>query len=266
MDTILTDEQEQFGIRNILRLVTWGATAVVMSALAVIAARTEVGAQRASTLLQAMTTEQPSGSGGDALMQATAARLAEAERESRRLSDTVRALAADRDRLVARLDAIEKQPPEVTGSIPRPVAESKPPPEPKTAARPAPIIPGVGTSLFTASTQIAAAPLPAPRPAVPPRGPATPAIEYGVDLGTEITMPKLRERWETLLASHGRLLGNLRPLVALRESPRSGALEMHLIVGPFANIGAAGRLCETLSEAGIACLPSSYDGQRLAAR
>ena len=62
------------------------------------------------------------------------------------------------------------------------------------------------------------------------------------------------------------VLDTLRPVVSVREDPRTRALELHLIGGPVPNAGAAARLCAALAAAGRACQPAVFDGQKLALR
>src|SRR6185436_4887034 len=119
---------------QLTRLGVWIAVATVAVLTAVLTARTESGIRRIATLL----------SPGEPVRAARAPQLAnrqfDQEAEQRRLSEAVRALTADRDRLAARINTLERNL-DVTGSIPPATAT------PKTALPAAPVV---------------AAPLPAP--------------------------------------------------------------------------------------------------------
>jgi hypothetical protein len=60
------------------------------------------------------------------------------------------------------------------------------------------------------------------------------------------------------------MLEGLRPVIAIREGARPGAVELRLIAGPLANASIAARLRAALAAAGQACQPAVFDGQRLA--
>lgn len=88
--------------------------------------------------------------------------------------------------------------------------------------------------------------------------------EFGVDLGGEPNMNALRARWTNLRAGHVPVIGNLRPLVSVREGNRPGSVELRLIAGPVSNAGEAARICASLQTKGVNCVTAVYDGQRLA--
>ncbi len=85
----------------------------------------------------------------------------------------------------------------------------------------------------------------------------------GVELGAATSVEGLRVLWSKIKESQPPLLADLRPLIAVREGTRPGAVELRLVAGPFANQGAAARLCATLTAASIPCRAAAYDGQRL---
>lgn len=113
--------------------------------------------------------------------------------------------------------------------------------------------------------QIHAIPLTRDNPgAIPATGSATTRTEFALDLGTEPNMEALRGRWNSLRNAHGSVLGNLRPLVTVREGMRSGGVELRLIAGPLGNANDATRLCASLQTKGVPCRTAVFDGQRLA--
>ena len=103
--------------------------------------------------------------------------------------------------------------------------------------------------------------------AIPRTGDST-AIrtEFAVDLGGDTTMDGLRALWANLRGNHGAALGNLRPLVSLREGTKPGSIELRLVAGPLANAGSAARTCASLQSKGVSCQTTVFDGQRLALR
>lgn len=90
--------------------------------------------------------------------------------------------------------------------------------------------------------------------------------EFGIDLGGEPNINALRARWTNLQGGHGAIIGQLRPVVSVREGTRPGSIELRLIAGPVANAGEAARLCASLQTKGVNCNTAVYDGQRLALR
>ncbi|HXW26455.1 MAG TPA: hypothetical protein VEK73_17050 [Xanthobacteraceae bacterium] len=259
--------------RKAWRMSLWGGLTVLSLAAAILAAYSDPGARRLA-LGNAATASEPAGG-----------------MEERRLAETVRLLAADRDRLAARVGALERNFDDVTGSIPnRPAAErsaaanpgaSPLPPalapgaavnaEATRASAPPPIVspPAVVPAQLQGQTPVAGAPTRAAAlaPLAADTGAAASTAtktEFGIDLGTAATVDGLRNLWASLKESHAPLLEGLRPLVTVRDGAKPGAVELRLVVGPLANAGVAARLCAALAAAGLTCAPAVFDGQRLA--
>jgi hypothetical protein len=155
--------------------------------------------------------------------------------EAARMNETLRGLAADRDRLVARIDRLERSLGDFTASISKPV----------------PAVPG-----------------PAPEPeaiAAPPAAATVSQTEFAVDLGGETSIEGLRALWATLRGNHAALEG-LRPLIHVRDGAKSGTVELRLVAGPFANAAGAARLCAALATKRVPCQTTTFEGQRLALR
>ena len=242
---------------QLARLGVWVSVATVAVLAAVLTARTETGIRRISTLLTPA--PEPVRSAKAPASQ-IASRHPAQEAEQRRLSDAVRDLAADRDRLLARLSTLERNVEDVTGSIP-----------PASSVRTAsPLAPVVVAPL--------AAPAAQPNAAAPNRVAAghlatgTPGAaesvatktEFGVDVGGNASIEGLRTLWSTLKAGQPALFEGLRPLISVREGQKPGAIELRLVAGPLPNASIAARLCAALSAAGQPCQPAVFDGQRLA--
>ena len=280
------------------RHLLWAGVAAVALGIAVLAAQSQSGTQRLAGVSSrdsgSATAPRPPLAAPPQRQAEPAARPGEPDAETRRLAETVRQLAADRDRLFARIDALERSL-DMTGSVPRDSSARD------SAAREnaAPAAPGTTPALppswslvpnamppAAAGMPGAAAPNPSAAPAnpqtqgAPPSAAATSGMsaseqatgsvttktEFAVDLGGDATFDGLRALWASVRTSQPALFEGLRPVVAVREGGKSGALELRLVVGPLSNAGAAARLCASLVAAGLACQPTVFDGQRFALR
>ena len=108
-------------------------------------------------------------------------------------------------------------------------------------------------------------PPPTTQPSLP--APATQARpEFAIDLGGSTSVNGIRVLWDRTRARQPVHLGNLHPLISVREGAKPGSTELRLVAGPIANAAAAARLCATLVAAGVPCQTAVFDGQRLAQR
>jgi hypothetical protein len=244
---------------QLIRFGVWIALATVAVLTAVIAARTETGVRRIATLISP---GQPAAvrSAKDVQL---ANRQFDQEAEQRRVSEAIRLLAADRDRLVARITSLERGLDDVTGSISSTAkAPPAPPPTASLPSIPATSAPAAPNPAVSIQGRVSAGHLATGNPS------ATESVatktEFGVDLGGNTTIEGLRTLWITLKAGQPALFEGLRPVVALREGQKPGSLDLRLVAGPLANASAAARVCATLAAAGQACQPAVFDGQRLA--
>jgi hypothetical protein len=242
--------------RKAWRLGAWSGIAILCVAAALIAAYTETGARRLASSESAMTAREAPSPASDY--------------ETRRLADAVRALTVDRDRLAARLSALERNLDDVTGAIPtrgsgtgNPAASPLPPsfaPGPPAAA-PAAVVAAPTTTVARAPQASAVRPITADAAA---SGSTATRTEFGIDLGAAATVEGLRNLWTSLKGTQAPLLEGLRPVVAVRDGAKPGTLELRLVAGPLANAGVAAKLCAALADAGLTCAPAVFDGQRLA--
>jgi hypothetical protein len=232
--------------------------------LAVLASRSESGSQRMGVALASL-----AGRGSPPSAQ-VARKPFDAEGETQRVKDALRAIAQDRDRLLTRVTALEQHLEDVTGSVTRQLEAAR-----GAAAKPAPAPwPAELTPVPTPPATIAAALAPsAPPPTGLPVAVANPAHssaetepELGVDLGGGLTIQALRTRWNAIRAAHSQLLEGLQAIVSVHDTPRPNRVELRLVVGPLANAGAAAQLCASLAAARLSCQPAAFDGQRLALR
>lgn len=235
-------------LRKLRNLTLWISGTAVAIALAVLAGRSQTGAERLAAIFHPGHVQQ------------TADKF-DPEAVTRQLADAVRVLVSNEEQLRGRVSAVEHGLDDVTGSIRQVAAAS----ETKHAED------GPTVSATAAVTASAAAPVNSPRPPAsftqsdPPSG--TPqATQYGVDIGSGLSLQALRARWQTLRQEHPALLEGMQPIVSVRETPRSNKIELRLVVGPLAHPGAATQLCQALAMFGMFCQPAVYDGQHLALR
>jgi hypothetical protein len=251
---------------QLVRFGVWAGAATIAVLIAIIAANTETGVRRIATLVS----PEPQGEPVRGARGPNIASRFDAELEARKLSESVRILSADRDRLIARVAVLERNLDDVTGSIP-----ANPPGTQKQA--PVPLLPQVPPQAMApppaqpAAPPAAGAPAPAPgrvtTTAITPPGPSESVAtktEFGIDVGGNASMDGLRTLWTNLKAAQPAMFQGLRPVIAIREGAKPGAVELRLIAGPLANAGVAARLCASLAAVGQVCQPAVFDGQRLA--
>jgi hypothetical protein len=251
-------------MRELWRLAVWGLAAGGALTIAVYAGSTEIAHDRAR-LAMAQFYDIILASG------TKPARPLDAQ-EGRRLTETVRVLAADRERLVARIATLEHGVDDITGSISRVEKTVQAIQQPSGFFAMGSVAPDVD---FTSSIGVGGVPLP---PAAQPdateptatQEQALPAKvikrQFGLDLGSASSVEALRDAWSAAVRKHGSLLDGLHPIVHLRGRSRVGPVEMHLIAGPIANAATAARLCGAIAATGAVCQPALFEGQRLALR
>jgi hypothetical protein len=242
-------------MRDLWRTALWGLAAAAALSLAAYASTTNTGGERLMLAASQMhEIVRPTGIKPPRPLDA---------REGQRLAESVRVLSSDRDRLLARIAALEHSLQDVTGSIAR-VSKAVE----AAAERPAPVAVQADPPADDTTASVNAAGLPPPRrPQHPQAVPDAPGkTEFGLDIGGAGTLDGLRTLWAAARQRHAAALDGLRPIVHLRETRRPGGLDLRLVAGPLPNAAAAARLCATLTAAGAACHPTVFDGQRLAAR
>jgi hypothetical protein len=250
---------------SLWRLAMWGLSAAAALTLAVLSSYSDAGSARLMTALQGF-------GNSDRADQAQSASRPEVPP----IAETVRALAAERERLAARIDRIEQTLEGLTGSIRRQSGRGTvvPPVSAGPAARgleeeTQPAAPDRMVSPTTPTgdrkpnlrpqVSVNAASVPIDPSAVVEQGKA----EFGIDIGGAPNFEALRVLWTSAKASNSGLLDSLYPVVGLRETGKTKGAELRLIIGPLADIEAATRLCAALTPAQRTCQPVGFEGQRL---
>jgi hypothetical protein len=232
-------------MHGLWRLVVWGSTAATALLIAVLSSRGVVGSQRAAVAASTLgggtvAIVQPVQTPPPAVVRAIDTQAA----ETKKLADAVRDLTADNDELKSRLAVVEHSVDDVTGSIAR-QAQSPPPSPPWPESGP----PVPATPAAIAAVIAPALPLP---------------MEYGVDIGSAVSIQALRARWAGIRSAHPQLFDGLAPTISLSEMPPSNRPELRLVVGPLASADAAARLCTTLERFRLTCQPTIFAGRHLA--
>jgi hypothetical protein len=232
-------------MHGLWRLVVWGSTAATALLIAVLSSRGVVGSQRAAVAASTLgggtvAIVQPVQTPPQAVVHAIDTQAA----ETKKLADAVRDLTADNDELKSRLAVVEHSVDDVTGSIAR-QAQSPPPSPPWPESGP----PVPATPAAIAAVIAPALPLP---------------MEYGVDIGSAVSIQALRARWAGIRSAHPQLFDGLAPTISLSEMPPSNRPELRLVVGPLVSADAAARLCTTLERFRLTCQPTIFAGRHLA--
>jgi hypothetical protein len=255
-----------FDMQSLWRVAAWGVSASLALLLAVFVSYSETGSRR---LLVAL-----NGPGAE-MQRATAVAAREGESDRATSAEALRALAADRDRLAARVSVIERHLDDLTGSIKAQaasVALASPEPASPSAAASSPTRQAIQSIRpETANTSNApvdarldsALPAVGTVPADHPSSAEEPKTQFGVDIGSAVNFDGLRQLWTSTKSSNAAPFEGLSPIVAVNESGRGRSPELRLIVGPFSDAEAAVRWCTTLAAANRFCQLSSFEGQRL---
>jgi hypothetical protein len=257
----LPANDDNFDMRTLARVAIWGAAAMLALLIAVFATRSDSGTRRMAMAFGTVTGSTP------AARTTPTPSLAgrETDLEIRRLTDAMRSLSSDRDRLLARVTVLERNFDDMTGSIGR-NAPSAPKSESPASL---PLVGPSVSSTISAPLQIAPGERAGATQAQPGETPASTGAtrtDFGIDIGGGANLAALRVAWNTARANHPAMLENLRAVAAIRDGSKPGSVELRLIVGPLSNAAAAARLCASLAAAGLSCQPAVFEGQRLAQR
>jgi hypothetical protein len=235
------DNEDHIDMRPLLRIGAWGVCAVAALGAAVFAARTEAGGQRVAVALAAL-----KAAPGELTMRPAnvlATRPTMPENDAVRLAETVRTLAADRDRLTTRVAALEHFLSEMTGSVARdtdslrapsaaaPASPALRPDDKADPSPPAPIAaPSAQTSAPSAQTSAPSAqasaqtspqtPAPSTMPNVnelPPLSPEQPTI--GMPVNVPLPRPGPLAQIQSYVSSYANTTRPPEPATRLAEAP-----------------------------------------------
>jgi hypothetical protein len=253
--------------QGLWRQVGWGLAAAAALGIAIISGRNEAAPQQFAFFFSSLHGQQSAASAFDA------------EGAARQLAQALRGLADDRDRLATRLNAFEREMRDMNAGIKQQIEEAKAeaiktakqaPPWPESA----PPVPMTLADIAVMVKRIsppqasAADPPPAPPPGTaeqaPPETTASVGQSYGADLGSASTIKTLHQRWAALRNAHPEMFAGVQPVVSVKQNPRSGRTELHLIVGPYANAETAAQFCDFVVPLHVNCQPAMFDGSRLA--
>jgi hypothetical protein len=262
-----------FTMRHLWRMTLWAATAACALLVAVLATRSEVGAERVASVF-------PSSGHRNAAVPATAPAF-DAQAETQRLAVAIHDLGAENAQLRSQLAAIQQNMDDITGSVTKQLAAVKAAaaspwpsdvkPDPITAADIASIMTptaGLDSPVPVPPQSVPASAAP-PEPQAssdlpPPSPPVAKPREYGVDIGNALSIAMLQARWLGIRSAHPQLFGALTPSVTLREVPKTKRIELHLVAGPLASSEAAARLCLELAPYRLSCHPMVLGPDRVA--
>jgi hypothetical protein len=252
-----------FTIQHLWRMTLWGATTAGALLIAVLTTRSDPGSQRMATIFSEPGARQ------------IAARPFDSQAETRKLAETVRSLTIENGQLESRVAAIEQNVNDITGSITKQIDEVK-----KKAANtwPAdakvePITPAIVASMI--SPIVTPSPFGAPLPPPPPTSPAAQSpgdvtgsvahlAEYGVDVGSALSIDVLRARWLGIRSAHRHLFDGLTPTVVLHQIAKSNRVELRLVAGPLDTSEAAAELCAALAAYRLLCQPVAFESPHIA--
>jgi hypothetical protein len=280
--------------RPLWRLFGWGSAATIALAAVALTSQTEAGGKRLQLALTFANVPER------AVAQIPPRAV---ETETKRLAAQVRDLAADRERLTARIATLERNLADMTGSIKQQSeqlaaarAANTPPPAPSAPATtpavvaapppPAPSQPALTPLAMPAVTHTPAAapenppppaaetkteavPLPPVRVAAAPASepaaePPPPAkLEYGIDLGGAASIEVLRIHWAAMKANYGPLLAGLHPLASQYPKHPTG-VTYRVVAGPLPTAAEAAKLCARFPVTRTGCHPAKFSGVQLA--
>ncbi|HXX08883.1 MAG TPA: hypothetical protein VEJ43_12545 [Pseudolabrys sp.] len=276
-------------VRAFFWLCGWGGAAVFALIVFAIASQTKTASDRLRLIFAA---SEPSA------VAQMPPRVAQLEIETQFLTEQMRALATDRDRLAGRIALLESSVDDMTGAIKKQaaataalVAKTTSPTggqsataatmtPPAATNRPAPIATNP-TSPNTPATTASVAPSQAPAPpaasaplplaraataaqASEPESTSANPVEFGLDLGGATTVDGVRQRWIAVKANFGPLLSGMYPIAAHEHRP--GSAGYRLVVGPLPNSAAASSLCAHFTAARTACRSAKFDGEQIVQR
>jgi hypothetical protein len=298
----LSNIRKLLGHRHPLwRLFGWGSAAAIALTCLAITTQTESGGERLQLAFAPASPPERAVAAAD-----VPTRVIGIDKETVRLEAQLRVLAADRDRLVARVALLERNLDDMTGSIKRQaqetampadkplIASTTPPQAAAPESQPVTAPPLVKTVVPITIIAPLAVPAhidsPAPWPIAPASEEMTPVLE-------KIPLPPVRmasapasepaaetprkpaigvdlggaPNMEVLNLRWVAVKANFGPLLTglhplAARVQRPGATDVRLLVGPLPTVTAANQLCTRFAAARVTCRAVKFDGERLAER
>ena len=247
----LVTPKKRFTMERLQRVAIWGAAAAAAVLILVLTSQSQVAEDRIALILH-----RP---------RPAAARPFDAQAETARLADALRRLSDSDAQIRSQLAAVEQDMHDVTGSISKQIkvaADSR-----RADDGPSVVATATIAASVPALADLATASPPATiKTAAEGTPPASSHMQFGIDIGSGLTIAALRMRWAAIRTAHPQFFEGMEPVVGVKEIPRSNRIELRLIAGPIEQPGAAARLCGQLSLLGLYCQPTIFDGQHLALR
>jgi hypothetical protein len=246
----LIAKPKRFTMERLRRVAWWGAAAAATLLIVVLTGQSEVAENRIALILH-----RP---------RPVAATPFDAQAETLRLAETLRRLSNSDEQIQSRLAAVEQDMQDVTGSINKQIkaaAENR-----RADDGPSVVATAAVSAAVPALADIASASPPATIQTAESTAPASSHMQFGIDIGSGLTIAALRMRWAAIRTAHPEFFEGMEPILSVKEIPHSNRIELRLIAGPIEQPGAAARLCGRLSLAGLYCQPTIFDGQHLALR
>lgn len=247
----LVAPKKRFTIERLQQAAVWGAGAAGAMLILVLTSQSQVAEDRIALILH-----RPHG---------PPTKQFDAQAETARLADALRRLAESDDQIQSRLAAVEQDVHDVTGSINRQIKAA----DGSHRAEDGPSVLATATVAASVPALADLAPDAAPatiKTASDGAAPSASHPQFGVDIGSGLTIAALRMRWAAIRTAHPQYFDGLEPIVSVKEIPHSNRIELRLVAGPIDQPGAAARLCGELSLLGLYCQPTIFDGQHLAQR
>jgi len=250
----LVAPKKRFTMERLQRLALWAAAAAVAVLILALTSQSRVAEDRIAVLLHRHSSAQ------------AAVKPFDAQAETARLADTLRHLSQSDEQIQSRLAAVEQDMLDITGSITKQLKaadDSRRAEDGPSVVATAAVSASVPSLADIASSALPPATVNTAAESVPP---ASSHAQFGVDIGSGLTIAALRMRWAAIRTAHPQFFEGLEPIVGVKEIPHSNRIELRLIAGPIEQPGAAARLCGQLSLLGLYCQPTIFDGQHLALR
>jgi hypothetical protein len=295
-------ELRRFDLHGLWRVLLWGSSAAMALAIVAGTAFSDLGAERIHQVMAALMPPPVSEPAKPAAPQIDARQIAALEAQARDLTQTVRGLTAERDRVKARLATLEQSLSDITGAIrkqaaqqaaqatpPATTAPKEPPQQVAAAPTPPPVVsppqvvaatpsptttePPQDAPAVTASTPPVVEPspplegpipLPRTRVAALERPEPITTHQVGIDLGGAASLEALRARWSSIKANVGPELVGLTPSYIIRQ--KAAGIEYHLVLGPIPTSAAAVQLCSKLAASRVSCRAGTFAVQKMAER